>query len=227
MIDFGDVDSRLLSDELIGSVLMCIDASHHMKKLTDCYHITGRCLEPLRNSTVLEQLDLSLVGRHESPDIQRPVVLSDIVIPVLESIIGTEGNSVKHLQLPTKWRWGGDLHSNECPRLLDFLEMLPQLLNSREQSCSLCRRQPLETEQLIGTNNLGDCHRIQHKTCYVCVEHVCNTCNQGDEVLNYCRHRMRMSCQQCCSSNDTVCGDATIECAMDVVLRYRYSNANM
>ena len=61
-IDFvEDIDlAKKLSDDDVGALLVCIDAENKVKrlKLTGCVNITGRGLEPLRGSVVLEQIDL-------------------------------------------------------------------------------------------------------------------------------------------------------------------------
>ena len=71
-LDFGKLEPELamrLTDYDIQAVLWCIDAANKVKRLslTHCVNITGTCLEPLRGSTVIEQIDMSLVGRHEAP----------------------------------------------------------------------------------------------------------------------------------------------------------------
>lgn len=51
-------------------MLVCIDTCSHVKKLqlTHCINITSSGLGPLRNSIVLDHLDLTLVGRYGSID---------------------------------------------------------------------------------------------------------------------------------------------------------------
>ncbi|KAL7537536.1 hypothetical protein ACHAXR_007895 [Thalassiosira sp. AJA248-18] len=78
-------------------VLACIDAGNHLQtlKLAGCVNITGRGLEPLRGSLVLEQIDLSLVGEHESPHIEpKPLISETEVLSILASIIDEDGNSL-------------------------------------------------------------------------------------------------------------------------------------
>jgi len=71
-LDFGDIDKNLaekLKDNDIRYILDIIDAVNNTRciKLTGCVNIIGSGLSPLRGSIVLKQLDLSLVGQHESP----------------------------------------------------------------------------------------------------------------------------------------------------------------
>ena len=69
-LDFEDVNKELankLTDDDISAVLTCINAHDVLKrlKLCGCTNITGIGLHPLQGSTVLEQIDLSLVGKYE------------------------------------------------------------------------------------------------------------------------------------------------------------------
>jgi hypothetical protein len=62
-LDFGQIEEKLarkLSDAEVEKVLLCIDAVNNLKrlKLTKCQSITGTCLEPLRGSLIIEQIDL-------------------------------------------------------------------------------------------------------------------------------------------------------------------------
>ena len=109
-LDFGDIEEELaakLSDEDIRKVLLHIDAANKVKRLflTNCTNITGSCLSPLIGCTSIEQIDLSLVGPHKLPQLNPAPPLSyDQVLPILQSIISQESNSLKHLQFPHSWR---------------------------------------------------------------------------------------------------------------------------
>ncbi|KAL7447822.1 hypothetical protein ACHAWC_000131, partial [Mediolabrus comicus] len=110
-LDFGDIEKDLatrLSDEDISSVLQLIDAVNKLKRLrlTNCTKITGSGLEPLRGSTIIEQIDLSLAADGENPrfDIDPPISC-ETVLPILDSIITADTPcAIKHLQFPYKWR---------------------------------------------------------------------------------------------------------------------------
>jgi len=108
-LDFGQIEKELaakLSDEDISAVLQCIDAVNTVKRLrlTNCVNITGSCLEPLRGSRVIKEVDLSLVGRHQSPLLDpKPPILADIVLPVLDDIIA-RGDEAILIQFPNAWR---------------------------------------------------------------------------------------------------------------------------
>ena len=122
VLDFADIERSLesrLTDDDIGAILVCIDAKNHLKrlKLRNNFDFVGHGLQPLCGSKVLEALDLGLTGkqleRTESPDwrnIKIHVIetrLSECAVcDVLESILESEGNSFKRLQLPCKfWKW--------------------------------------------------------------------------------------------------------------------------
>jgi hypothetical protein len=109
-LDFGDIEKDLavrLSDDDISGILQHIDAVNKVKKIkmTNCTNITGVGLEPLRGSTIIEQIDLTLVGDGEDPTLLDPDPPScEIVLPILDSIIAAEGCSLKHLHFPYMWR---------------------------------------------------------------------------------------------------------------------------
>ena len=70
-------------------------------KLAGCVNITGSGLNVLR-STTLEQIDLSLVGKHEVPLINpEPLLSEDIVLPILDNIISRK-SGLRQLELPKK-----------------------------------------------------------------------------------------------------------------------------
>ena len=110
-LDFEEIEKELaarLTDDDIKAVLWCINAANKVKRLSlaHCVNITGSCLEQLRGSQIIEQIDLSLVGRHEDPVLIEPwhpprkdesLVLPFVppiscenVLPILDSIIVSE-----------------------------------------------------------------------------------------------------------------------------------------
>ena len=53
-----------------------------------CQYITGEGLTPLQGSSVLEQIDISLVGKHRHPAIEpEPMISEAPILPILESIV--------------------------------------------------------------------------------------------------------------------------------------------
>ena len=72
-----------------------------------CQYITGEGLTPLQGSSVLEQIDISLVGKHRHPEIELEPMISEA--PILhtnsrEYCFATDGCSLKYMQVPKKWR---------------------------------------------------------------------------------------------------------------------------
>lgn len=66
-INFEDNDISLcwkLNDDDIAGILACTNSVKHLKYLflPDCMEITGRALEPLRGSSILEQLDVCIAA---------------------------------------------------------------------------------------------------------------------------------------------------------------------
>jgi hypothetical protein len=139
-VDFADVDKELavrLSDEDVGGILAFIDSVFGIKtvKLTHCVNITGRCLEPLRGSTTLKELDLSLVDK-DCLHITHPEfkIAEADVIPILDSIIEADGFSLKHIQFPKRWR---EVQSRMMRR---FLSKYNRIMNEKEIRCGNCDR---------------------------------------------------------------------------------------
>eukprot|EP00985_Skeletonema_marinoi_P012270 scaffold5893_cov106-Skeletonema_marinoi.AAC.1 len=111
ILDFGEIEEDLavkLSDAHIEKVLLCIDAINNLRrlKMANCTIITGAGLEPLRGSTIIEQIDLSILNDPQNYYLlrPRPAISSDRVLPVLDSIIEREGCAQMHLQFPFVWR---------------------------------------------------------------------------------------------------------------------------
>jgi len=105
VLDFGEIEKELtvkLTDDHIERVLQCIDAVNKVKrlKLTNCANITDAGLDPLRGSSIIEQIHLSLFTEHQRPILYpEPPISCDIDLPILHSIIEREGCSLKHIQI--------------------------------------------------------------------------------------------------------------------------------
>jgi len=199
--DLEDITTMLaarLKDADIGALLVCIDAVKTIKrlKIKDCVRITGSGLEPLRGSTVIEQIDLSLAGSsttsNESSELFYPPALSEaVVVPILDSIIEDDRSVLKHVQLPKKWR----LEANTV--LTQFLVRYNRFLNGRELTC--CNKHRYNEPPCGATCNCADedpwvpreglHYGIQQHSCYECnkqycgehkwmVEHVCEICEK-------------------------------------------------
>jgi len=138
LLDFGDLEKDLamrLTDQDLGSVLNCIDAKHNLKKLklTNCRGIIGHGLAPLRQSVVIEQIDLSLVGKFESPILEGDTLLSEsVTLPILQSIVDMEGSVLKQLVFPQSWS-AADTISQP---LRQFIESYEQHLDAQRFCCA-------------------------------------------------------------------------------------------
>ena len=130
-LDFGEIDATLaakITDDYLRKILLCIGANAKLNtlKLTGCVNITGAGLDPLRGSVVLEKIDLSLVAEHKSPVLDpEPLISCEHVLPILDSIIGREGNALCRLDFPKSWRGAGNITAGNTA----FHEFLPKILN--------------------------------------------------------------------------------------------------
>ena len=187
-IDFKDIQQcvyvgRNLTDDDIRWVLLCVDAKKITKslKFTNCVGITGCGLEPLMGSTVLERIDLSLVGVHENPNISpEPPISAAVVLPILESILNTEGNSFVHVQLPKKWC------EERSDVLTQFLARLDRMLNERRFQCS----------KGCGICEGNEDFPLVDLTCYQCMKHFCFRCSENGEI-DLCTCCEKVYCNDC------------------------------
>ena len=124
-LDFGDLEKELaakLSDDDIKAILKSINAADRLLclRLTNCTNITGSGLEPLRGSSKLWHLDLSLAPKHQNVENfslslyrKKALALSmQRVLPILDSMIGGRSN-LRYSQLPHYTINDSDLGRNE------------------------------------------------------------------------------------------------------------------
>ena len=209
-LDFGDIEKNLsekLRDVYILWILHHINAKEVIKtlKLTGCINICGSRLEPLLESTTLQQIDLSLVGRHEDPDIdpgRDPSIEEEFVLPILTSIISQPNTSMKHITIPMSWRY------EVKPIMRQFLDQYHELLESQRLCCSQCNEiihhtpggdskwyDDREDDKFFGTQN----HTCSSCLKYFCDEHSWNP-SQLDgthDRLFHCDFCQRSTCNQC------------------------------
>jgi len=212
VLDFGDIEKDLaakISDDDIRAVLLSIDAVNNLKRLrlTNCINITGVGLDPLRGSTIIQDIDLSLVGVHESCrlDPEPPISCAE-VIPILDSIIERgEDCSLEHLQFPNEWR----RERNTVSDFHAFLTRYNDYLNSRADVCLKCSCNLSEKNEMIDMD--GSEYGIQNFTCYDCMKHCSHDCVEEDEDDAYCMSSMCNNCNKryclnCCrEGNCTSC----------------------
>lgn len=201
-LDFGHIEKELaskISDHDIRGVLLCIDAVNTVKKLrlTNCINITGVGLEPLRGSAIIEQIDLSLVGDHESSDLNpEPPILCNEVLPILDSIIERGECDLKHLQFPKVWR----KERNTESEFHAFLTRYNRYLVNRDVSCLKCNNYLAG-----GVNQMSQIGRDEYEygsqtyTCYDCIAHYCHNCEDDGVyyISSVCKKCERCYCSNC------------------------------
>jgi len=222
-LDFEDVNKELankLTDANINAILKCINAQDVLKrlKLFGCINITGEGLTPLRGSVVLEQIDISLVGKYECPyPAPKSKISDEVVAPILNSIVSSEGCSLKCIQFHIDWKrqW-----EHPYP-LQDFQRRYNELFSTRRvMICSKCN----EDIQGIGDWMCGNQNR---EICYDCLAPICSNCNDysRENVLNggfclqscntcdrtYCTDCVKStSCANCLDTKCKECGEMEI-----------------
>eukprot|EP00985_Skeletonema_marinoi_P000098 scaffold25_cov69-Skeletonema_marinoi.AAC.12 len=186
-----------LTDDDIAGMLACINAVQKLKRLylTHCENITGRALEPLRGSTVLERLDLSLVGNHQHSWRECQLLETD-VIPILDSILDRENHSLKHLQFPYIWRKELDSFDRNllgCEREIQtgyFARFLQKYNETDYQQSIRCQNCNTNCRELLSICREDERKYFgtQHFTCYDCLSHYCYNCSDEDAqfYLNFC-----------------------------------------
>jgi hypothetical protein len=197
-IDFADVDKELaarLSDEDVGGILAFIDSVFGIKtvKLTHCVNITGRCLEPLRGSTILKELDLSLVDK-DCLHITHPEfkIAEADVIPILDSIIEADGFSLMHIQFPKRWR------EEQSRMMRRFLSKYNRIMNDEEIRCENCNRNCSGSAGRPWISKKRDEFGIYNYTCYTCKKSFCRECAEEMEMDHKpCENCGTRQCRDC------------------------------
>jgi hypothetical protein len=208
-LDFVDIDPELakrLTDDDLHNILVTIDAVNTVKvlKLTNCYGMTGAGLEPLRGSTVLKLLDLSLVSRHENPRLEVETMISEAaVIPILDSIIERgEESTLRYVQFAQKW---------ESQENSEFIwARFRQLIINRNGLCSHCQNQATEFECCY------QCLQLHLYCSFVCR---IRSSNQSPEnIIDWCNHCEKYLCKTCipewqrCNCDQLICGGCAQQC---------------
>ena len=212
VLDFVEVEAplaQILDDDDVGALLACIDAVNKVKrlKLTGCLSIKGSGLQPLAGSSVLEQIDLSLVKEHENLRQDGSISILD-AIPILLTIVQKSGSHLKQFQPYYKWWKRDSLVNAEITALDSFLTEYAQLLNSRPFNCLECSSEQdcTGSRVVIGANGALNCalrkyHGLQQFTCYSCLE---NFCNARERDYSLCFSCGKSYCSDCMASES--CG---------------------
>ena len=188
-----------LTDVDIAGMLACINAVHKLKSLNlgNCFPLIGSALEPLRGSTILERIDLSLLGSIPNFDPFRQCNLSQTaVIPILNSIVDRQNHRLRHLQFPREWR--RDIHSLESGYLADFLEKYNETEHQQSIHCKECGVNCRGSLSPVREDERFD--GIQHFTCYDCLNHYCYNCKdevENEFLLKFCDRCEKWRCRDC------------------------------
>ena len=213
-LDFGEVGPSLtskLTDDDIGSILACLDSVNRLEQLalTGCYNITGKCLQPLRRSTSLWKLDISLLDQKDRDSCQDENISEAVVIPIMSSIISQEDSKLKYLQLPKSWR------RKKSRRLHSFLEKYSRHLEYYGIECDMGHEDcdaPIWPSVDIDKNSKF--YGLDKLSCYSCVSSLCIDCVLQNRDVNYeslidedtesermgryiCRKCVRCYCDRC------------------------------
>ena len=198
ILDFEDVEKELankLTDDDIYAVLKSINAHAVLKrlKLCGCTNITGIGLNPLRNSTVLEQIDISLAGKYDGSHINpEPKINQAAVVPILDSIMAADECSLKYIQFPHEWRHIGTHNSSgEMHPIIQFRTRFNQYmysLTSLGLSCSKCNANMRDYREWS--------YQPNKMICYECLKPICTECGTNGRA-NFCENCKKKYCTDC------------------------------
>ena len=207
-LDFTNIEDSLaykLTDDDIYSILIAIKANQTLKKLmlTNCTNIIGGGLSPLRSSTVLELLDLSLVDKYESPHnlhhtynghLQREKISHEAILPIVESILASDGCALKYTLFPESWRW---LNIDMFVLFGRFARRYNERFYRYGLSCSKCEARLFQDTNARHWMNV---QTLRHgNTCYDCLKPFCDDCfnEDGHVFLWECRVCQKAYCSDC------------------------------
>ena len=98
------------------------------------------------------------------------------VVPVLNSILDSDSNSLVHVQFPKQWS------TEESDLLTAFLEVYNNVLVSRQNPCLA----PLPNGEQPECHNVcvGELVSVSgQKCCYTCLKYICNECDEDRELF--------------------------------------------
>ena len=137
-----------LSDDDLKAVLICIGAATNVESLllSDCNRLTGRGLAPLSGSTALRRVDIGLVNKYHcgstGTDVECSLELGE-VLPVLESIVASNDNKLRHIQFPKKWR------DAKHDGLSCFIARYNNMLEMMDQKCCQCNESACKSSDAL------------------------------------------------------------------------------
>jgi hypothetical protein len=192
-----------LSDEDVGAMLACIGDIFEITRvsnLTHCVNVTGRCLEPLRGSTILKQLyftDYDDQNHHRETKL-----LEADVIPILDSIIDADGSVLHHILFPKIWR------EARSQLLVDFLFKYNRSMNARNIKCKAVKNPPDDLYSRCGKKCIGTSRHpwiskskelfgVYNFTCFSCYGSYCGECADRYVVEELCERCETRYCIEC------------------------------
>jgi len=197
------------SDEDLRTLLLNIDAKNTLRtlRMEGCTRIVGRGLEPLRGSTVLQQLSLP----HRFSNGVENALSIDIVIPIVFSMVNGRDNPLDHVQLLETL---GD-HSNKSEKartdqaLRSELAKVDELLSSEGSDyriCSMCYSLVTFIDRCENCNlqfceycNGHYASEEEFAICDTCNSRYCSVCAQLDDVDSAMGcDRWDRYCSSCC-----------------------------
>ena len=193
-LDFGSTNMHKLDDIVLKAILICIDARNNVKslKLTGDVPISGRGLEPLAGSSVIGRIDLSLERVYTN---SYGNLCEGIVLPILHSIIEGDSSSLRHIQLPVKWR------KDKSTELTRFMEVYNDHLRDSARPCQHEWKEggvqrKCGNECGLGMHEEGERYGIQTATCYQCMKNFCSEARCIDG-FDYCPECQKYHCIDC------------------------------
>ena len=230
-----NLDESLTDGDIFG-ILVSIDAKKCLKYLSlpDCVSVRGHGLSPLSTSVILQEINLirctcqhtnMLICQYGS-DGMMPSYSESRLLPILHSIIETEGSSLGHLILPKPCREIGELDmessvlpvldaifgKNRIPNmfpeqsvwkegvskeLAHFLDAYNRYMNNRMVGCSTCNASCFAKIGRPWISSQGYGHGIaQNYTCHDCMEHFCSDC-EIENGLKFCPCCQVNYCHNC------------------------------
>ena len=190
ILDFSDLDKDLaakLTDDDLYNVLKWIDATERLKilKLTGCVNIIGHGLRILNGAINLRTIDLSLVGRRESPIVvPAPALAQAVVLPILSHLVKSKHLDIIHIQLPKHWRI---IENNSG--LKQFFALYSKSLSKEWIDCFKCSKRICrggKRKKWMNENGL------QKFTCYQCMNCFCTQCD-----ADFCGTCEKLLCGKC------------------------------
>lgn len=143
---------------------------------------------------------VSLVAEHKNPLIDpKPLLSCELVLPVLDNIIGRDENVLQHLTFPNSWRYEGNTVLNY------FMRRCNEMFRRRNITCTQCDTS-VEQHHCAWFTLTGRRYGVQRFTCYNCMTHYCNDCDDedGKHILRYCDICEKYYCRACVSTEECV-----------------------